>query len=145
MTFDITLTAAAIATLISAITSAFITLWITKFNKKKNLDDQLDGLLKISIQYPYLESQKFAETWKSDYDENDEKYLRYDLYCVLLFNYLARVAQYHNYEKKKIENYIAIKDWIRHHSKYWKNPTNSYENVDTYEKKFVEIVNSYLK
>lgn len=60
MTFDITLTAAAIATLISAITSACITLWITKFNKQKNLDDQLDGLLKISIQYPYLESPKFA-------------------------------------------------------------------------------------
>jgi len=132
--FDITFTTASIATIISIITSASITIWITKFNKQKNLDDQLDGLLKISIQYPYLENPKFAESWESNYDENDDKYLRYDLYCILLFNYLARVAKYYNYDKRKIENYIAIKDWIRQHSKYWQNPTNSYENIDTYEK-----------
>ena len=76
MTTDITITAAAIATLISALTSACMTLWITGTNKKKNLDDQLDAILKIAIQYPYLESAAFALGWKSDFDKNDEKYLR---------------------------------------------------------------------
>lgn len=145
MTADITITAAAIATLISALTSTIVTLSITRSNKKKNLDDQLDGLLKLAFQYPYLESEPFTSSWRSDFDKEDERYLRYDVYCILLFNFLSRVAAYYNYKVKKIENYIAIKEWIRLHGKYWKDPTSSYENVDGYDKKFVIFVNSYLK
>lgn len=145
MKTDITLTAAAIATLISALTSALMTLWLTGTNKKKNIDDQLDAILKIAIQYPYLESEHFCFSWKSDFDKNDEKYLRYDVYCNLLFNFLSRVAEHYKYDKKKIENYIAIKDWVRLHGLYWKNPTSEYENVDSYDKCFVELINGYLK
>jgi len=67
---DTTLTAAAIATIISAITSASITLYINNSNKKKNIDDQLDTLLKLAIQYPYLESsklEKITEIWSNDF------------------------------------------------------------------------------
>jgi hypothetical protein len=145
MKTDITITAAAIATLISALTSACMTLWLTTTNKKKSLDDQLDAILKIAIQYPYLESDAFAVEWKADFNKDDEKYLRYDVYCNLLFNFLSRVASYYKYDKVKIENYIAIKDWVRLHGKCWKNPTSAYENVDSYEKKFVDFINSYLK
>jgi len=145
MTTDITITAAAIATLISALTSACMTLWITGTNKKKNLDDQLDAIIKIAIQYPYLESEAFSIGWKPDFDKDDEKYLRYDAYCNLLFNFLSRVAGHYKYNTSKIENYIAIKDWVRLHGNFWKNPTSAYENVDSYDKKFVELMNSYLK
>ena len=54
------ITSAALATLISAITSAIVALLITNSNKKKSLDDQLDGILKIAIQFPYLESRDFG-------------------------------------------------------------------------------------
>lgn len=145
MKTDITLTAAAIATLISALTSALMTLWLTRTNKKKNIDDQLDAILKIAIQYPYLESEQFCCSWRSDFDKSDEKYLRYDVYCNLLFNFLSRVAEYYSYDRQKIENYITIKDWVRHHGLYWKNPISEYENVDSYDKKFVELINGYLK
>lgn len=145
MQTDITLTAAAIATLISALTSACVTLLIASSNKKKNLDDQLDGLLKIAIQYPYVESESFTKTWKSDFDNNDERYLRYDVYCTLLFNFLSRFASHYKYDKNKIEKHIAVKDWIRIHEKYWTDPTSSYENVDSYDKEFVSLVTSYLK
>ena len=139
------ITAAAIATLISALTSACVTLLIASSNKKRNLDDQLDGLLKIAIQYPYVESESFTRTWKSDFDNNDERYLRYDVYCTLLFNFLSRFASHYKYDKNKIEKHIAVKDWIRIHGKYWTAPTSSYENVDSYDKEFVSLVNSYLK
>jgi len=145
MKTDITITAAAIATLISALTSTCVTLWITKTNKKKGLDDQLDGILKIAVQYPYLESVKFTTSWNPELVEDDEKYLRYDVYCTLLFNFLCRVAAYYKYDKTRIENYIATKDWVRLHAKYWLNPTSSYENIDSYDKKFVELIKSYLQ
>ncbi len=72
-------------------------------------------------------------------------YLRYDLYCTLLFNFLSRVSEYYKYDKKKIDNYIAAKDWIRSHSSYWLDPINSYENIDSYDNKFKTIINEYLK
>ena len=142
---DTTITAAAIATLISALTSTLVTLWVTGTNKQKSIDEQLDGILKIAIQYPYLENAVFTSNWRNDIDHNDEKYLRYDVYCTLLFNFLSRLAEYHKYDRTKIEEYIAIKDWIRLHEKYWKNPTSSYENIDSYDRKFIELVNTYLK
>jgi hypothetical protein len=141
---DITVTSATIATLISIITSGSISLWISSQTKKKSLDDQLDGILKIAIQYPYLEGNTFTLSWKPDFDEDNEKMLRYDAYCVLLFNYLSRVAKHYKFNKQKIEQYIAIKDWVRLHCKYWLNPSTTYENIDSYDKPFVNLINSYL-
>lgn len=142
---DSTITAATVATIISTITSASVTIWISSWNKRKNLDDQLDGLLKIAIQYPYLENEQFANSWTSEFDLNDEKMLRYEVFCNLLFNYLSRFAKYYRYNKSKIEDELAIKDWVRLHGKYWKEPASTYENVDSYDKKFVELINGYLK
>lgn len=142
---DITLTSAAIATLISALTSSIVTILINKSNRKKQLDDQLDSILKISIQYPYLESESFTKAWTNNKNSDDEVYLRYDVYCTLLFNYLSRVCDYYSYKSSKIENYIAIKEWIRLHKDYWQNPCSSYENVDGYNKKFRDMINNYLK
>ena len=145
MTIDTTVTVAAISTLISAMTSATVTLIISRENKKKGIDDQLDSILKIAVQYPYLENEHFTSSWKSDFDKNDDRYLRYEVYCTLLFNFLCRIATHYKYNKKKIENYIAIKDWVRLHEAYWQSPTSSYENIDSYDKEFVTLVNSYIK
>lgn len=139
------ITSAAIATLISAITSAIVTFLLAKFNSKKSLDDQLDGILKIAIQYPYLESKDFTNAWTSSYDGNDEKALRYEVYCTLVFNYMSRLAKYYKYNEKKIEEHVALKLWARIHAKYWRDPTEAYENVDTYDRPFVELIEGYLK
>jgi hypothetical protein len=139
------ITSASIATLISIIVSATISVSIARDNKKKNLDDQLDSILKIALQYPYLENDLFTNSWESTFDRNDERYLRYDIYCTLLFNYLSRVSAHYKYNKLKIEGYIAIKDWVRLHRKYWENPASTYENIDSYDEAFVQLVKSYLK
>lgn len=139
------ITSAAISTLISAITSACVALFIAKSNSMKHLEDQLDGVLKIAIQYPYLESKDFTNTWTSGYDRNDERALRYEVYCTLVFNFMSSVADYFKYDEKKIDDFVALKAWVRIHAKYWKDPTEAYENVDTYDRRFVELVEGYLK
>ncbi len=140
----IDITAAAIATIVSAATSAAVSLLIARNNIKKSLDDQLDGLLKIAIQYPYLESDSFTKAWTSKYDQNDEKHLRYEHYCTMLFNYLSRVAMHYKYKTEEIEKYVAIKNWVRCHAAYWRDPTDAYDTVDNYDKPFVEIIEKYL-
>lgn len=141
---EITITAAAIATLISALTSALVTILINKSNRKRHIDDQLDAILKIAVQYPYLESKAFTVNWTIKKNSNEEEFLRYDIYCNLLFNYLSRVAKLYNYNKEKIEEYIAIKDWVRLHKDYWSNPQETYENIDSYDTRFIELINSYI-
>lgn len=142
---DATITTAAIATIVSGVTSAVVALFIASRNSKKAIDDQLDGILKIAIQYPYLECKDFTNTWSSKYDRSDEKALRYEVYCTLVFNFMTRICDYYKYDKNKIEQHLAIKQWARIHCKYWYDPTEAYENVDTYDKQFVDLIEGYLK
>ena len=139
------ITSAAIATIISATTSATVTLILAKLNSKKHLDDQLDAILKIAVQYPYLESKEFADQWTSKYDREDEKFLRYEVYCTLVFNFLSRLSAFYKFEEKKIENHLAAKSWARLHEKYWTDPSEAYENVDSYDDPFVKLIDGYLK
>lgn len=139
------ITSAAIATIISAATSSVISLLIANSNKRRNLDDQLDGILKIAVQYPYLESSQFTDAWTSKFDVNDEKYLRYEVYCTLVFNFLSRLCSYYKFDETKIENHLAAREWVRLHKKYWKDPTVAYENTDSYDKDFVSLIEKYLR
>lgn len=133
-----------IPALISAAVYVVTVLWVKGKDERDNLNRQLDEILKISIQYPYLESEIFTNAWSPNFDRNDEKYLRYDVYCILVFNFLYRVAEHFKYDKRKIENYIDVKNWLKIHAEYWKNTSES-ENMDGYGKKFVEFIDSYLK
>lgn len=141
----IDITSAAIATLISAATSATVSYLVTKSNKKRSIDDQLDGILKIAVQYPYLESRSFTERWTSKHDDDDERMLRYDMYCNMLFNYLARLSDHFGYNEEKIENFLAMKSWVRLHRKNWLDPREAYENVDSYGESFVKLMNKYTQ
>lgn len=139
------ITSAAIATIISVITSSLITLVLKRQDSRKALDDQLDSILKIAIQYPKLECRKFASEWTSKYDRDDEVALRYEMYCTMVFNYMERLARYYKYDEGRIESHVALKSWARIHSKYWLDPTEQHENIDAYDKKFVALMSQYLK
>lgn len=139
------ITSAAIATIISAITSAGVTLLLARTNAKKSLDDQLDSILKIAVQYPYLESKDFTDAWKSTYDRNDERALRYEVYSTMVFNFMSRLAEHYKYDDKKIHEHVALKPWARIHAKYWRDPTEAYDNVDSYDQCFVALIEGYLK
>ncbi len=141
---ELTLTAAAIATIISAATSSTITLYINRSNKMRYLDDQLDTLLKLALQYPHLENPNFIKTWNENKNSDKDEYLRYDIYCTLLFNFFSRLSGHLNYNKKKIDDYVAAKDWIRLHKDYWLNPIDTFENIDSYDTKFKKLITEYL-
>lgn len=140
----IDITSTAIATIIASSVATFVALFLNRRNDKKSLDSQLDDILDIAIQYPYFENKTFTENWTSKYDFSDEKALRYELYATRVFNYLSRVAIFHGYKPEKIEREIAIRDWVRIHKKYWYDPTVPNENIDTYDKPFVNLINNYL-
>lgn len=140
----IDITAAAIATVISSGVAATVAVKINKVNGKKSLHDQLDSILKISIQYPYLESPAFTETWAENRNSEDEKYLRYELYCILVFNFMERLCQFYKYKKRKIAQHVNVRDWIRIHRQCWNNPSNEMEHIDGYDARLKKLIEEYL-
>lgn len=141
---DTTLTAAIVSGIISAITSFIVTKLMDKSNKKDNIDNELNDILSIAIQYPYLEERIFIKNWDANRNIQNTKHLRYEIYATRVFNYLSRLAKFHRYNPNKIERYIDIKNWLRYHKEYWKNPPDQYENIDGYNEKFKEFINKYI-
>lgn len=140
--------------LITAIFSALIAYLLARYNyrktQRKGLDEQLDDILKIGVQYPYVELSSFTEKWdrekllSRDKDEA-ERYQRYDIYANLVFNYMERVAEHYHFSEKRIQKHVDLKNWIKTHEKIWNNPTDKFENTDAYSKKFIDLVQEYLK
>lgn len=136
--------AAAISAFYSA-RSSQITLSLYKKEKKEKLHDELNRILEIAVEYPYLESSLFTSKWLQYRETDAEKYLRYDMYCNLLFNYLHHVCEYYNYNKKEIESFVDVKTWIRLHKLNWQNPVDENENIDGYDENYRAFINSYIK
>lgn len=114
-------------------------------DKMDDLTKRLDTIINLCITYPYLEDYNFTSKWNDSKNSGDEKYLRYDNYCNILYNYLHSVCEHYNYDKDKIEKYIDIKSWIRKHKDNWENPMEPFENADGYDERFRDLINSYLK
>lgn len=148
--------------LISIITSTTVTISLyflkkkddeqTRTQKKRDddkasLDKQLDDILKIAVTYPYLDSKIFCDSWNPEtIDLTDERYLRYSVYCNLVFNYFARLSDFCEFELECIEKeHLAMTDWVRMHKKFWLSPLNNpNENIDSYSPKFVALINRCL-
>lgn len=135
--------AAAISAFHSA-RSSKITLDLYRKEKKEKLVDELNNILKIGIEYPYLEVRSFTNNWKDFSNSNDEKYMRYDMYCNLVFNFIHHVCEHFDYNKTQIEGFVDVKTWIRTHKQNWLNPVEENENIDGYDEKFRKLVNSYI-
>ena len=78
-------------------------------------------------------------------DKNIEAYMRYDIYCNLLFNFLAELYEFYNGNRTNIENFCDIKTWVRMHKLNWLYPVDPNENIDGYSEDFRKFINSYIK
>lgn len=123
-------------------------IWLTyslyKRDKKNELGRKLTRILELGMEYPYLENKEFISGWIQYRTSQDEKYLRYDIYCNMIFNYLHDVYDFFGGNKNKIENYMDVKSWIRVHKDCWLNPVEDCENVDGYDEPFRKFINSYI-
>lgn len=117
--------ASAIITLgISTIVSFAVAKLTVKSDERKALHDNLDDILSIAIEYPYLEDSVFTVNWSKDnLVSNDEeerlKSIRYEFYAIKVFNYLERFGKYHNWMPTDIEKDMNVEEWMKNHEKYW--------------------------
>lgn len=136
--------AAAVSAIFSAV-STRTTLRLYRKEKKEKLHDELNRILEIGIEYPYLEADFITTRWKEKRHSGDMKFLRYDMYCNLIFNYIHHVCEHFDYDRSCIEDFVDIKNWIPTHQQNWQYPDHENENIEGYDERFREFVNSYLK
>jgi hypothetical protein len=133
-----------VATIISSAVATIVSILINKKSEKERFELQLQNLIQLSIQYPYLENRTFSNSWNPN-NIDDEKYQRYENYCTLVFNYISELFSWVKHKKDKLEKHIDVKNWVRIHKKCWENPSFEHENSDVYDKVFVDLIDSYMR
>lgn len=89
------------------------------------------------MEYPYLEDSKFIKRWAKSRESSKEKFIRYDLYCCIVFNFLESVSRFYRYDIAKIVNFVDIKEMLEAHREWWKSPPgNADANQIGYSKEF---------
>ena len=143
----------AVTTLISAIISGFVAFLVCKWQVSKvkqsseeaRLNEQLFNILKIQIEYPYLEHTQFTNTWIREKAIENLDYQRYDSYCCILFNFMWQIYELYDGDKSKIEKFFAVAEEVIIHKIWWQNPLNPRDNIDGYDEKFRIYINSVIE
>ena len=112
--------------------------------EEKRYYDELSKIIQISIQYPELEAEEFAAQYPGDVS-NCKDYLRYESYCILIFNLLEQVTEFYCFQPEYVTKFVHIDEWVNLHKKWWQDPDGGFKNQQGYSKQFIDFVNSYLK
>lgn len=146
--WDSTMLSALVSLIVTTLTTIAIEKITSRKQQREKLKENFNEILKISIEYPYLEYKKFCNDWSPNNltSQNSDQYIRYDNYAVLVFNHLEDVCLYYKYDENKIKkNHVDIKNWLRLHKKVWETPLGGeFENTDGYSQKFREFVNNLI-
>lgn len=110
-----------------------------QFNAEQigRLDDNLNKILDVSLQYPYVNDSVFISRWNLNKDSNSDSALRYNSYCEYTFDCLDNVADYFDYNLTKVNNYVDANDLIIQQKGWW----DEKENQRSYSPEFVAMVN----
>ena len=112
-------------------------------NEKGRLNDSLNKLLDVNLQYPFVEDNSFIARWNKNRGSNSDSSLRYQAYCEYVFNFLQNTCEYFNYDKRKIADFVDINDLLAQHKDWWLMPEQ--KDSQSYPEKFKLLVNQYIK
>ncbi len=125
----------------------------SKESQKTFLDKQLFELQRMSLYDPFMEDKKYTSKWndfKLDYqndklsDAEQHKFLKYEVYTEMLFNFIEMSLKRYNSETKLL-NYVDFKSWVRTHAECWKNPLEAHSNREVYGDKMCDMIDKWLK
>jgi hypothetical protein len=112
-------------------------------NEKGRLNDNLNKILDMDMQYPYVEDSTYINWWDNHKESNNDSSLRYQTYCEFVFNFLQNTCEYFGYDKKKITEFVDMDDLVKQHQDWWNMPEQ--QDEDSYPKKFREFIQRNFK
>ena len=89
-------------------------------NEQGRLNENLNKLLDVNLQYPYVEDSAFISWWDNHKTSNSDSALRYQAYCEYVFNFLQNTCEYFDYNKRRILRFVDMRDFVDQHRGWWK-------------------------
>jgi len=132
---------AIISAIVSTATALFVANKTSHGNNKRHIENRIDKLLEISMQYPYLENDEYCNTWHQA-SPNDNKRMRYENYCCLVFNLIEDIWKIHKGNHEDINKVLHIKELAIRHSKWWNKDK---ENISGYTILFRCYINKLME
>lgn len=143
----------AVSLFVTTIVTIALQLISNRNNQKEFLDKQLIELQRLSFYDPFVEDINYTHQWDSFREQYNNNYLqqedlnrflKYDVYTEMLFNFIEISLKVYKTEKKLLK-YVDFKSWIRTHSECWKNPLQPHSNREVYGDKMCDMVDKWLK
>lgn len=138
----------------ATIVTTFVLHHLSNINNKKTfLDNQLIELQRLSFYDTFVEDENYTHKWvetKEKYlnkqlsEEEIKKFLKYDVYTEMLFNFIEKALTIYKTEEKLL-NYIDFKSWIRTHAECWKKPLEEHSNREVYGDNMSDMIDKWLK
>lgn len=104
------------------------------------LNQDLNQLLSMNMQYPFVEDTLFIARWDKRIVSSRDSSLKYDAYCIYVFNLIENTAEYFDYDKTKISTFLDVSELITTHKKWWSIPKNN----QSYPEKFRQFINEAI-
>lgn len=125
------------ATILSAVVStaaASLVSWLIcsrtlRANERQELRDRIAQLNALTIQYPELEDDVYAQAWPPA-DRATGKALRYENYCCLVFNLVQSLHEHFDGDSENIRRFFGVREMVQRHARWWL--TDREKNVEGY-------------
>lgn len=131
-------------TLLSAFVSALVSWAVvnmaSKTQEKAFINDQINQLLCIAMEYPHVERKEFIEKYSPGTDDDDT--LRYENYCCASFNLLERIWKFYKGDHASIQEFFGARELVITHKKWWFKDKN---NKDGYPKEFKSYIEKVIR
>lgn len=143
----------AVSLLVTTIVTIALQLISNRNNQKEFLDKQLIELQRLSFYDPFVEDINYTHQWnyfKEQYNNNGlsqedlNRFLKYDIYTEMLFNFIEMSLKVYKTEKRLLK-YVDFKSWVRTHAECWKNPLEAHSNREVYGDKMCDMIDKWLK
>lgn len=108
--------------------------------RARDIRRQNSELIRLAMQYPYLESESYLKTWSRA--SQDEDAIRYGLYCTEIFNMIEDLFRLCRGDKKRMNNILYFQEYINDHKGWWISETPI---TSGYDEDFSEFIESCIK
>ena len=132
-----------LASVLSAVITSLINIFYQRRAEKKQLSDTLMQLNTFLVNEPFLENDASLNKYMTNDDkENQLKKDRYNMYCLMKYNYLEDFCRYHKFKSKKINKILNMSEYVNDNIEWWNE--NKKINYKSYNKKFLHLVEEII-
>lgn len=133
-----------LATILSLVFTKKINSDLHKRYEEKSFFETRMKMNELQLNEPYLRSDTILKEFLTDNEKDNNIILRkYDLFCIMQFNYFKSLCDYYGYNKNaEFTEKYNLKANISCYKEWWK--TNHPLNTERYGTKFIEFIDGYL-